>query len=170
VAVSSPKYNLLSRAVELEHAAGALHYGISLVPYQPFHGGLLTGKYRAGEPPPRGSRAAEKASWLAPPDAATFEKLEALNTLAAEACMSMAQYSLAWVLSRPGVASVVTGCRSLEQFEPLIAAVGMPVPAEHFVRIDGLFPPPRPAGEQSCAGATAAGAWPILKSSGGDVM
>jgi aryl-alcohol dehydrogenase-like predicted oxidoreductase len=148
VVVSSPKYNLRERGVELEHAACALHYGIALVPYQPFGGGLLTGKYRAGETPPPGSRAAEKAAWLRMPDAAAFERLETAAALAAEASMQMAQYALAWVLSRPGVASVVVGCRSVEQLEQLIAAAGMPFPEEHSARIDALFPPPKPTGEQ----------------------
>jgi hypothetical protein len=124
---------------------------VALVPYQPFQGGLLTGKYRSGVAPPQASRAAEKAAWLAIPDAATFEKLEELRRLADEACMSMAQYAVAWVLARPGVTAVVTGCRSLEQLEPLIAAAGTPIPGAHTARLDELFPPPKPAGEQVLA-------------------
>jgi aryl-alcohol dehydrogenase-like predicted oxidoreductase len=96
----------------------------------------------------RSGRAAEKVAWLGMPGAATFEKLEALRGLAAEACMSIAQYAVAWVLLRPGVPSVITRCRSFEQLEPLIAAAGTPIPPAHLARVDALFPPPKPAGEQ----------------------
>jgi aryl-alcohol dehydrogenase-like predicted oxidoreductase len=90
----------------------------------------------------------EKAAWLAMPDPDTFEKLELLSALAHEAYMSTAQYALAWVLTRPGVASVVTGCRSVEQLEAMIAATEKSIPQGHLARIDALFPPPKPAGEQ----------------------
>ena len=53
---SQPAYNLLNRAVEKEHVAACLHYGIGMIPYSPLAGGFLTGKYRAGKVAPAGSR------------------------------------------------------------------------------------------------------------------
>jgi aryl-alcohol dehydrogenase-like predicted oxidoreductase len=149
VTVSSPKYNLMCRGIELEHVPCALHYGAALVTYQAFQSGLLTGKYRYAEPPPPGSRAAANAAWLALPDADTFERLEGLGRLAREAGMSMAQYAISWILARRGVASVIVGCRSPEQLDDAAVAVSRRIPPEHFARIDSLFPPPRPTfGEQ----------------------
>ena len=79
LAVSSPKYNLLTRGIELDQVPCALHYGISLVPYQPFQGGLLTGKYRSGQAPPQGSRAAEKPNWMPAALDEVLDKVEVLR-------------------------------------------------------------------------------------------
>ncbi len=148
-AVSSPKYNVMSRGIELEHLPCALHYGISLVTYQAFQAGLLTGKYHHGQATPLGSRGAEKAAWLALPEEDTFRRLETLAALASEAGMSPAEYAVSWILSRRGVASVIVGCRSPQQLDATLGAISKRIPAEHFQKIDSLFPPPRPAsGEQ----------------------
>jgi aryl-alcohol dehydrogenase-like predicted oxidoreductase len=60
-------------------------HGIGVTPYQSLQGGLLTGKYRRGPPPPADSRAAEKPDWVWKQDDALFDRLEAVADLAAEA-------------------------------------------------------------------------------------
>jgi aryl-alcohol dehydrogenase-like predicted oxidoreductase len=49
-------YSLLKRGVEAELLPACEHYGVGMLPYFPLASGLLTGKYRRGEPPPEGSR------------------------------------------------------------------------------------------------------------------
>ncbi|MFN7992705.1 MAG: aldo/keto reductase [Bryobacteraceae bacterium] len=141
VAVSSPKYNLFAREIESEHMPCALNYGVSLVTYQPFQGGALTGKYRRGGLPPAGSRGAEMPDWLPDLTASVFDKIESLQNLAAEACMSLPEYAIAWTLSRPGVASVVVGCRTPEQLDSAISAAAAPFPCGHQHRVDTVCPP-----------------------------
>jgi aryl-alcohol dehydrogenase-like predicted oxidoreductase len=149
VTANSTMYNLLHREAELEQFPCARHYNIALLPYQPFSGGVLTGKYRRGEPAGSGSRAAEKANWLPPLENTLFDKIESLEALAREASMPMAEYVVSWVLSRPMVASIVVGCRNKQQLDMLIAATDRCIPADHVSRINSIFPSPKPwGGEQ----------------------
>ena len=146
--VSSPKYSLLRRGIEPEHVPCALHYGIAIVPYQPLEGGVLTGKYRRGQGMPEGSRGNEKPGWMPKLDESLHDRIEALERLAAACGRSVAGYVLSWVLSRPGVASVILGCRNRDQLEEAVKAAGQLFPPEHAVEVDQLFPPPAPVGDE----------------------
>jgi L-glyceraldehyde 3-phosphate reductase len=146
ITAMSPKLSLLCRQPELEHLPCAEQYKIAVLPYQPLQGGLLTGRYQRGGKPPEGTRMAEKPDWTTTPDEAGWNRLEALGRLASEANVPVAVYSLAWVLSRRAVTSVIAGCRSAEQLEDLVASTQFTIPTEHFAELDRLFPPPDPAG------------------------
>ncbi|MDR1438522.1 MAG: aldo/keto reductase, partial [Clostridiales bacterium] len=87
-------------------------------------GGLLTGKYRRGSPPPKGSRSDEMPAWLAAPDGAVFDRLERIEAEAAEAGVGMAEYALGYVLARPAVASAVVGAKSRAQLDAAVEAAG----------------------------------------------
>jgi L-glyceraldehyde 3-phosphate reductase len=165
VCVSSPKYNLLHREIELEHVPCALAYSTALVTYQPFEGGLLTGKYRRGRPAPENSRGAELPAWMPMPADAIFDRLEGLECLALEAGASLPEYVLAWLLSRPGVTAVVAGCRGAEQLEDLLRSTDRRIPEEHLAKIDALFPPPQATAAQQVLGWKN-GAWGQSSSAG----
>jgi aryl-alcohol dehydrogenase-like predicted oxidoreductase len=96
--VTSPKYNLLRRGVELEQTPCARHYNFSIVGYQPLEAGVLSGKYRRQREAPAGSRGSERPTWIPKLDESQYEKLEALDRLSSEAGISPAEYSIAWVL------------------------------------------------------------------------
>lgn len=149
VAASSPLYNPVRRGVELEHVPCATHYNISLIPYQPFAGGIFTGKYRRGQPAAAGTRAAEMPGWVPKIDDGLFDKLEALEALANEMSIPLPQYVIAWVLSRKGVTSTIVGCRTAEQLDSAVAGSEQVIPPEHFAKIDSLFPPPKPHGGEA---------------------
>ena len=117
-------------------------YGIGVTPYQSLQGGLLSGKYLRGQPPPAGSREAEKPEWIWKRDDAQFDRLEALAALAREASIPMAHYALAWTLAQPAMSSLVVGVKNLEQIQDAIAAAQAVIPAEHFAKIDAICPPP----------------------------
>ena len=146
--VLSPKYNLMKRGPELEQTACASHYGCSLVSYQPLEAGILSGKYRRNEPPPTGSRASEAPQWVPKFDAALYDKLDALGELATGSGLTMAEYSVAWVLSRPAVASVILGVRNEDQLMAAVRAARASIPPAHQARIDAIFPPPPPLGDE----------------------
>ncbi len=146
VSVSSPKYSLLTRGIELEHVPCARHYGVGLMPYQALEGGALSGKYRRGQAPPAGSRGDEKPEWMPPRDDVLMEKLDALQGLSQEAGMSVLEYVMAWTLSQRGISSVITGLRSRAQLDAIVEASGKSIPPEHFPRINAIFPPPKPVG------------------------
>ena len=149
--VTSPKYNMLDRNPELEEIPCASHYGMAVVAYQPFEGGLLTGKYRRGQPPPAGTRASEKPDWVNSLNDSTFDKLEAVEKLARDVQMTLAQYVISWVLSPRRVASAVVGCRTPEQLDSAIEGASRQLPPEHFNKIDSLFPSPTRSGHGESA-------------------
>lgn len=97
---------------------------LAVIPYQIYQGGLLTGKYKRGMQPPQGSRAAEKPAWLAAPDDALFDRLEAIEASAAKLGLSMPAYALRWTLEQPAVVSAIVGVKSERQVDDAVAAIG----------------------------------------------
>jgi aryl-alcohol dehydrogenase-like predicted oxidoreductase len=145
--VVSPKYNLLYRGVDMEQNACALHYGVSIVSYQPLEAGILSGKYTGGQAP-EGSRGSEKPGWIPKLKPGDAERLDALARMASESGSTSAEYAIAWVLSRPAVASVILGWRTEAQMESAIAATGLQIPVAHLAELDALFPPQGPLAEE----------------------
>lgn len=143
----SPKYNLLFRGVEMEQSACVAHYGVSIVSYQPLEAGVLTAKY-AGEQAPEGSRGSEKPGWIPKKTADDNERIRALAALAAGNGSTAAEYAIAWVLSRPSVASVILGWRNEEQMNAAVRAADLRIPAEHLATLDRLFPTQGPFGDE----------------------
>ncbi len=121
--VEQPKYNLFHRTyVENELAPLANEYGIGMTTYSPLNSGVLTGKYNDGVP--EGSRAAmEEMGWMQTritPEA--IEKVQTLGEIAKEIGATTAQLSLAWLLRRNEVSSVITGATRPEQLDENLAA------------------------------------------------
>ena len=117
-------------------------HSIGVTPYQSLQGGLLTGKYRRGQPPPSGSRAAEKPGWVWKMDDTLFDRLEGIEKLAAEAGVPVSQYVLAWTLEQPAMSSLVVGATRIEQIHDAVGALEVRVPPDHGSRLDELCPPP----------------------------
>jgi aryl-alcohol dehydrogenase-like predicted oxidoreductase len=109
------------------------------VVWSPLAQGVLTGKYRRGEPPPRDSRAASRrmgmfvGRWLGDD---VLDAVERLRAIADEAAMTMAQLALAWVLREPNVASAIVGASRPEQLEETCAAAGRILDAEVLAAVD----------------------------------
>ena len=95
-------------------------YGVGVLPYFPLEHGLLTGKYRRGQPPPSDSRLAVHG---APLDAADFDLIEALAGFAESRGHTLLELAFAWLLSRPSVSSVIAGATGPEQIRANAAAV-----------------------------------------------
>ena len=92
--------------------------GLSYVAFSPLAGGLLTGKYRSGEPAAQGSRLASAPDYYAhllTPQ--TFAAIDALAARAAEAGLTPAAAALRFVLETPGVAALIIAPRTLAQFD-----------------------------------------------------
>ncbi len=117
-------------------------HGIGVTPYQSLQGGLLTGKYHRGQPPPADSRAAEKPDWMWKQDDALFDRLEAIAGLAAEAGTTMGPYALAWTLAQPAMSSLIVGVKSLEQIQAAVSAADVVIPTEHHAKLNAISPPP----------------------------
>lgn len=139
-----PPYNLLDRRIERELLPMAQTFGIAVIPWSPIGGGLLTGKYHRGQPPPEGTRFFDHAQnpflarrWT---DAA-LAVVEALRPMAAAKGCTLSQFALAWVRQQPGVTSPIIGPRTVEQLEDNLASLQLGFTREELKQIDGIAPP-----------------------------
>ena len=126
---SQPQYSMLWRAPEVEVIPLCEREGISQIVWSPLAQGVLTGKYRPGEPPPADSRAASESmsGFIGPADAATRSSRpsSACAPVAEQAGLTMAQLALAWVLRQPNVASAIVGASRPEQVRANASASGL---------------------------------------------
>jgi aryl-alcohol dehydrogenase-like predicted oxidoreductase len=141
---SQPQYSALYRAPEAEVIPLCERNGISQVVWSPLAQGVLTGKYRPGEPPPAGSRATSSAmnrfirQWL------TDEMLDAVQRLrpvADGAGLTMSQLALASVLRQPNVAAAIVGATRPEQVHENAAAAGVRLSDDVLHAIDDALGP-----------------------------
>jgi aryl-alcohol dehydrogenase-like predicted oxidoreductase len=134
-------YSLVGRDVEHEFVPFALDAGIGLQPWSPLAGGYLSGRYTAKDPTGDGGRLAGLD--FIPVDRALGERvLGVLGGIAAARGASAAQVALAWLLARPGVASVLVGASRPEQLTDNLRAVELELSAEELERLDAASRPP----------------------------
>jgi aryl-alcohol dehydrogenase-like predicted oxidoreductase len=109
-------YSLLERKVEFEVLPACAHFGLGFLPFFPLASGLLSGKYRRGEPPPEGTRL---AAWGARGSGAlndrNFDKVEKLTAWAEDRGHTILELAFAWLLGHEVVSSVIAGATSPEQ-------------------------------------------------------
>jgi aryl-alcohol dehydrogenase-like predicted oxidoreductase len=115
------QYSLLDRGIEADLVPALVEYGIGLLPFFPLANGLLTGKYRRGEPPPDGSRIQvwQRESLLTD---AVFDKLEDLEAFAHARDVQLLDVAIGGLAAQPAVASVIAGATSREQVEANVRA------------------------------------------------
>ena len=136
---SQPQYSMLWRGPELELIPFCGEHGISQIVWSPLAQGVLTGKYKPGEPPPTDSRKTNDAMnyFMGRVDDDTMlERVQLLQPIAAELGITMAQLALAWVLREPNIASAIIGASRPEQVVDNAAASGIELGAEILQRID----------------------------------
>jgi aryl-alcohol dehydrogenase-like predicted oxidoreductase len=141
-----PPYNLLDRRIERELLPMARTYGIATIPWSPLAGGLLTGKYTRGTPPPEGTRFAEVATnemLQRRMNEQVFDITEALQPMVEAKSCSMSQLALAWCVQQPGVTSPIIGPRTMEQLEDNLKALDVTINDDDRTRIDEIVPPGR---------------------------
>jgi aryl-alcohol dehydrogenase-like predicted oxidoreductase len=136
---SQPQYNLIWRAPEAELIPFCAEHGISQIVWSPLAQGVLTGKYRPGEPHPSDSRATSDAMGWAMDRYLSDEVLEAVQRLvpiADGAGLSMAEMALAWVLREANVASAIVGATRPEQIHSNAEASGVELSRDVLDAID----------------------------------
>ncbi len=136
---SQPQYSMLWREPEEGVIGVSEANGISQIVWSPLAQGVLTGKYRPGEAPPKDSRAASDAmggfiGWLV--SEPILEAVERLRPIAADLEISMAQLALAWVLRIDNVAAAIIGASRPEQVIDNAGASGIMLDDETLTRID----------------------------------
>ena len=116
-------YNLLDRRIDRELVPACRAFGLGILPYFPLASGLLTGKYRRGEPSPEGSRLADPRFGQRALTDANFDRVEKLESFAREAGHPLLDLAVGWLATQPEVASVISGATSPEQLEQNAHAV-----------------------------------------------
>jgi len=123
-------YSLLDRSVAGDALEVCARLGIGFTAYSPLAGGWLTGKYRAGDGYPPGSRMTLRPEpyreWE---NDATYQRIAALAAAAADRGVPLATLSLAWVLTDPAVTAIVVGPRRPEQLAEPLEALDVPLAA-----------------------------------------
>jgi len=137
---NQPQYNMLWRVIESEVIPASEELGLSQIVWSPIAQGVLTGKYKAGEPVPEGSRATDKnggadmvSRWLTD---AVLHAVAKLEPIAADMKLTMSQLAIAWTLSNPNVASAIVGASRPEQITENAQAAGITLPEDVLSAID----------------------------------
>jgi 1-deoxyxylulose-5-phosphate synthase len=137
-----PRYNLLFRNFERDLLPLCQEEEVAVIPYNPLAGGLLTGKHKMAGGPPEGTRFTlgnaagmyTSRYW----HEREFATVEALREVAAEAGMSLATLSVAWVMANPAITCPIVGASRPEQLADSFAAAATPLPADLKARVDEL--------------------------------
>jgi aryl-alcohol dehydrogenase (NADP+) len=141
-----PQYSLLVREIEWEIVPAAADAGLGLLPWSPLGGGWLSGKYRRdqrptgatrlGDDPNRGMEAFDRRG-----TDHTWQVIDAVQKVAEERGVSMAEVALSWVTARPSVTSTILGARSLEQLETNLRAADLHLSAAETAALDAASDP-----------------------------
>ena len=133
-------YSLVDRRVENEVIPACRRFGVGMLPFFPLASGLLTGKYKRGEEGPEGSRLGKGSPMAAGASRflndRNFDKVEALEKVAAEAGVSLLHLAMGGLAAQPAVASVIAGATSPEQIKANVAAGTWTPPADVLAAID----------------------------------
>ena len=113
------EYSWLDRRVEAELVPACLKYGAGILPYVPLANGLLTGKYRRGQPAPANSRLAARPAALTDE---VFTRVDQLEGFARERGIGLLKVAIGGLAAQPGVGSVMAGATSPEQVRANAAA------------------------------------------------
>ena len=127
------EYNLLVRGDDADVLPACLELGIGYVPYFPLASGLLTGKYRRGEPAPEGTRLAGREI-----DPARFDRIEKLARFAEERGHTLHELAIGALASTPGMTSVIAGATKPEQVHANAAAADRRLSSEDLQALAAL--------------------------------
>ncbi|MBT2537766.1 aldo/keto reductase family protein [Arthrobacter sp. ISL-69] len=140
---NQPQYSMLWRVIEAEVIPTSEELGLSQIVWSPIAQGVLSGKYRPGKPAPEGSRATDSKGgarmierWMSDE---VLSGVQQLKPIAAEAGLTMAQLSIAWVLQNKNVASAIMGASRPEQIAGNVAAAGVRLDEAIMDKIDDVI-------------------------------
>src|SRR5215475_12241841 len=139
---NQPQYSMLWRVIEAEVVPACERAGLGQIVWSPIAQGVLTGKYRPGQPLPEGSRATDPtgSSFIRGLlDDEVLTRVSRLRPVADEVGLSMAQLAVAWVLQNRNVASAIIGATRPEQVVENVKASGVRLEPEVLRRIDDVL-------------------------------
>jgi aryl-alcohol dehydrogenase-like predicted oxidoreductase len=138
-AVSQVLYNVLVRQLELEYLPFTRRYPLHTTVFNPLAGGVLTGRYAPGAPPPPESRLGSLRLYQ---DRYGSDRLlgqvEALREVAQAEGMDLVTLAYAWLASRPGVDSILVGPGSVQHLDAALEACSRSLSPAALARLDEL--------------------------------
>ena len=134
-----PCYSILSRGIEREVLPVCQRYGLGVLVWSPLAKGMLTGRYRKGQPLPNSVRAKYLPRQMS--DERQLDAVEQLVLVAQAAGLSLTHMALAFVMAHPGVTSAIVGPRTMEHLDDLLAGSGVVLTDEILDQIDQIVPP-----------------------------
>lgn len=139
-AVAQQLYNLLIRQLDIEYFRFAKTYGMHTTVYNPLAGGLLTGRYHAGDEVAKGSRFDGNRLYVGRYWSPRMIALaEAYEQVAKDEGMSLVQLAYAWLASTNGVDSILVGPGSVAHLDDALDAIEKTVSGDARKRIDAIY-------------------------------
>ncbi len=137
-------YSLVGRGVEHEWLSLAEYHGLGILVWSPLAGGLLTGKYDRKAPPPAGTRFAEAGRFVPFDKDRSAKIVDTVKKIAQRHGATPAQVSLAWVLSKPAVSSVIIASRTNERLAENIQSIDLALSERDLKQLDQATDPGTP--------------------------
>jgi len=139
---NQPQYSMLWRVIEEKVVPTSQELGLSQIVWSPLAQGVLTGKYLPGAELPADSRAANSEiggfmEKFLGDDLLT--RIQKLIPLAEQLELSLAQFSIAWVLQNKNIAAAIVGASKPEQIASNIKASGVEIPTELMKQADDIL-------------------------------
>ena len=134
------EYSMLKRGIEKELLPCCRRFRVGILPYFPLASGFLTGKYKRGKQPPKGTRLSiqkKRADTILIDD--NFDVLEKLDVFASERGRSLTELAFAWLLAHPEVSSVIAGVTKPKQVAANAKAADWHLSIEEFEELDGIL-------------------------------
>ena len=139
-----PPYSILGRSIERDVLPVCQKYGIGTLVWSPLAKGMLTGKYRKGQPQPDSARAKRFPKQMT--DTRNLDAIEKLIPIAEAAGLSLIHMAMAFVMAHPGVTSAIIGPRTMQHLDDLLAGAEVVLGDDVLDRIDAVVPPGTDAG------------------------
>jgi aryl-alcohol dehydrogenase-like predicted oxidoreductase len=133
------EYSLLHREPEDEVLAECERQGLAFLPFFPLKSGLLTGKYRKGQPIPQDTRVARFERYRALLTEDNLDKVETLIQFAESRGHTLLELAFSWLLAHRVVASVIAGATSAKQVRDNAAAATWQLTAADLEEVDSLL-------------------------------
>jgi aryl-alcohol dehydrogenase-like predicted oxidoreductase len=134
-----PPYSIVDRGIEYDMLPTCERYGMGVLVWSPLSKGMLTGRYRKGQPLPDSLRVKYLPRQMS--DVRSLDAVEQLIPLAEEAGLSLTHMALAFVMAHPGVTSAILGPRTMQHLDDLLAGAEVRLSDDVLDRIDRIVPP-----------------------------
>jgi aryl-alcohol dehydrogenase-like predicted oxidoreductase len=139
-----PPYSILNRGIEREVLPICEKYGMGVLVWSPLAKGMLTGRYRKGQPQPESIRVKRFPGQMS--DERNLDAIEKLLPIANAAALSLTHMSMAFVMAHPGVTSAIIGPRTMGHLDDLLAGIEVALSDEVLDSIDEVVAPGTDAG------------------------